>query len=168
MGILEDNLSALGRQFIDHAGNGFLISRDRVGAEDDRIVRLDRDLAVHVRRHPGESRHGFSLASRCDEHHLLRRIILHLIDLDQCILRYMQITELRRRGDDIHHAASLHHNLSAVLVRGVDDLLHAIHIGRECCDDQSCILMLRENMVECDTHRPLRLRKSSALRVRTV
>ena len=55
-----------------------------------------------------------------------------------------------------------------IFICRVDDLLHAVHIRSKRRDDQSCILMLRKNMIECDTHRSLRLCKSFSLRICTI
>ena len=45
MDILEDNLCTLHGKFVDNLGYCLLISRDRVGTENDRIIWLDRDLS---------------------------------------------------------------------------------------------------------------------------
>ena len=168
VGILEDDFRALCRKLVYHAGNRFLISRNGVGAEDDGVVRLDGHLAVYVRRHPGERRHGLSLAAGGDEHHFLRRIILHLVNLNQCVFRDIEIAKLGGRGDDIYHAPPLHNDFPSIFVSRIDNLLHAVHIGGKGRDDEPCILMLRKDMVKCDAHRALRLRKSAALGIRTV
>ena len=94
MDILENNLGSLHRQFVDDLGNCLFISGDRIGAEDDGIVRLDRDLLMDIGCHTGKCRHGLTLASGCDQNYLVVRIILHLIDLDQCVLRDLQIAKL--------------------------------------------------------------------------
>ena len=87
VGILEDNLRTLHGELVDNLGYCLLISRNRVGTENDRIIRLDRDLLVDICSHTGQSRHGLALASCRDQDCLLIRIILQLVDLDQCILR---------------------------------------------------------------------------------
>ena len=93
MDILENNLGALHGQLIDNLGNCFFISGDRIGTEDDGIVRFDGDLLVDIGCHTGKCRHGLTLASGCDQNYLVIRIILHLIDLDQSILRNLQISK---------------------------------------------------------------------------
>ena len=49
--ILENNLGTFHGKFVDNLGYGFLITRDRVGAEDDRIVRFDHDFLMNVGCH---------------------------------------------------------------------------------------------------------------------
>ena len=85
--ILEDNLRTLHGELVDNLGYCLLISRDRVGTENDRIIWLDRDLLVDICSHTGKSRHGLTLASCRDQDYLIIRVILDLVDLDQCILR---------------------------------------------------------------------------------
>ncbi len=48
MDILENNLCTLHGQFVDNLGNCLFISGNRIGAENDGIVRLDRDLLVDI------------------------------------------------------------------------------------------------------------------------
>ena len=67
MSILENNICPLLEELVDHMGNCFFISRDRVGTEDHGIARQDRDLFVQVCRHTGQCCHGLALASGGDQ-----------------------------------------------------------------------------------------------------
>ena len=155
VGILEDHVGPLLGELIDDLGDGFLISRNGIGAEDNRVSGHDSHFLVDVRRHPGQGRHGLSLASCGDEHCLLRRIVLQLVDLDQGLVGHIQVAQLLSCGDDVHHAPALHNHLPVILVGRVDDLLHAVHVGREGGDDDPCVLVLREEVVKGVSHRPL-------------
>ena len=62
--------------------------------EEDGVVTDYDYLLMDIGCHTGKCRHGLTLASGCDQNHLVVRIILHLIDLDQCVLRDLQIAKL--------------------------------------------------------------------------
>ena len=118
--------------------------------------------------HTGQSCHRFSLASGCDQNGLLRRIILKLVDLDQCLIRNIEISQFLCNLDDIHHASSLYDHLTVIFTCRIDDLLHTVYIWRKCCNDNSGIFMLCKNMIKCDTYRTLWLCKSWSLGIGTV
>ena len=123
---------------------------------------------MDIRRHPGKSRHGLTLASGRNQYRLFWRIVLQFVNLDKRVLRNIQVAKLRRGGDDIDHAPSFHDYLSAVLIGRIDNLLHPIHIRRKGGYDNSRIAVLRKQVVKGSSHRTLRLGKPCTLRVRTV
>ena len=147
MDILEDNLRTFHGKFIDNLGYSLLISRNRVGAENNRIVWFDRDLLVDVGCHTGKSRHGLTLASCCDQNHLIIRIILDLIDLDQSVFRNTQIPQFRRYGNNIDHTASLHCYLSSETICSIDDLLYTVYIGcKGRNNDPRCPVLVKQTV----------------------
>ncbi len=168
MSVREDNIRPFRRQLVDHSGHRLLVARDRVRTENHRIARHDRYLLMHIRRHAGQRRHRFSLAACRDQNSLLRRIILKLIDLDQCLVRYIQIPQFLGHLNDIHHAAPLNHYLAVIFAGRIDDLLHTVHIGRKGRNNDPRVLMFRENMVKSDPDRPLRLCETLTLRIGAV
>ena len=70
---------------------------------------------MHIRRHAGQCRHGFSLASRGDKNRLLRRVVPELVYLDQRLVRHVQISQFPGNLNDIYHAAPFYHHLAVVL-----------------------------------------------------
>ena len=56
-------------------------------AENNGITWLDGNLLVDACCHTGKCCHGLTLASGCDQYQLLIRVILHLVDLDQGLIR---------------------------------------------------------------------------------
>ena len=120
---------------------------------------------MHSGCHTGKSSHTFALTSRCDNDCFFIRVIFELFDIDQRIIRNIDITKLCGCINDIDHAASFDNNLTSVFISGIDDLLHTIHIGCKCRNDQSCIGMLRENIVKCHTDCSLRRGKARSFRI---
>ncbi len=94
MDILENNIRALFTELIDNIGDCFFISGNRMGAEHNQISRLNGYLLVNVRGHSGKRGHRLSLAARSNKNHLLVRIILHLVDVNQRVLRNIQVAKL--------------------------------------------------------------------------
>ena len=148
MYIFENHICALAHQFIDHTGNRFLISRNRMGTEYNGIIWLNGNFTVHAGCHAGQCGHGLSLASRCNDNRLFIRIIFQLIHINQNVIRQGNISQFRSDGYNIDHASSLNRNFSAKLVCRIDDLLHTIHIGCKCRNNNSCIFMLGKNVIQ--------------------
>lgn len=92
--------------------------------------------------------YGLSLASRCNDNRLFIRIIFQLIHINQNVIRQGNISQFRSDGYNIDHASSLNRNFSAKLVCRIDDLLHTIHIGCKCRNNNSCIFMLGKNVIQ--------------------
>ena len=141
MGILKNNICALAKQFIDDLGNRLLISRDRVGGENNRISRADGDLAVHVVGHTGQGCHTLALASGGDDHLLFIGIIFHLFQIHQSVFGNINALQLDGGIQNIHHAAAFHSYFTAKFIGCVDDLLYTIHIGCESRHKNSGIFM---------------------------
>ena len=141
-------------QLIDDLGDVLLVAGDRRCRDDDEIQRRDVDLLVVVHRHAGERTHRLALGTGRDEHDLLRRVLVHVLDVDDGVLRYLEIAQLQRRRDDVDHAASQNGDLSAVLCCHVDDLLDAVDIRGEGRDDDALALCLRKELVEGFTDLP--------------
>ena len=146
--ILADNISTLQQEFIDHGGDCLLVARDGAGGKDNRIVGADGHFAVHAVRHAAEGCHALALAAGGDDHGLLSRIIPELINVDQGIVRHVQNVEIGRGLDDIDHAAAFDDDLSAVFIGVIDDLLHAVHVGGKGCDDNACVCVIAENLID--------------------
>ncbi len=64
----------------------------------------------------------------------------------------MQTLQCRSGLYDVHHAPALHDYFSAELIRGINDLLHTVHIGCKGRNDDSRILVLRKETVEGPPH----------------
>ena len=128
MDILENNLRTLHGKLIDNLGYRFLISRNRIGTENNRIIRFDHYFLMDVCSHTGKSCHGFTLASCCDQHYLFIRVILNLIDLNQSLIRNAKVSKLCCSCDNIYHTASLYSYLPAKTICSIDDLLHTVNI----------------------------------------
>ena len=168
MNILEDNFCTLHGKFIDNLGYRFLISRNRIGTENNRIIRFNHDFLVDIRCHTGKRSHRFTLASCCNQHYLLIRIILNLIDLNQGLIRNAEISKLCCSSNNIYHAAAFHCNLTTKSICCIDDLLYTVYIRRKSRDNNSVCLIFIKEIIEYMSNRTLRHRKSTSLSICTV
>ena len=123
---------------------------------------------MHVGRHPGEGCHGLALTSGGDKNHLLVGIILHRLNINESVFRNVKIAKLRGCRDDVYHTPALDNHFSSIFISRIDDLLHTVHVGSECGDDNTGIFMLRKNIVEGFSHGALGHRKARPLRIGAV
>ena len=165
MHILEDDVRALHQQFVDDVRHGLFVAGDRVGREDDRVIPVDRDFLMLAARHAGERRHAFALGAGGDDGRFVCRIIPDLLNINQGVFRHLDVAQLFRDVDRRHHAAPLHDHLPSVLICGIDDLLHAVHIGRKGRDDDARVFVLRKDRVHRVTDGPFGGRVARPLRV---
>ena len=161
--ILENNLGPLHGKLVDYLGNSLLIAWDWMRAENNGIIWLDGNLLVDACCHTGKCCHGLTLASGCDQYQLVIRVILHLVDLDQGLIRNAKISKLCRCGDNIDHAAAFYRYLAAEAVCCIDDLLHTVYIGREGGNDNTCSLIFIEKVVKYMSYCTLRHGKARTL-----
>ncbi len=168
MRILEDDISALAVKLIHHLRYIFLISGNRMRREHNGVARLDLYLLVDAAGHAREGRHGFSLASRRDQNQLLIRVILHLLQGDQRILRNLDISQFLRCRDHVHHGPPFNHHPAVIFVGSIDDLLYPVHVRREGRNDQAAVCVFRKDRVKCESDRLLRGGISGPFRIRGV
>ena len=152
MNILENNLCTFHGQFINDTGHCFFITRNRVGTENNGITWFNGNFFMNICCHTGQSCHRFSLASGCDQNHLLIRVIFHFIDINQCVVRHIQIAKFRRCSNDIDHTSTFHNYFSSVFVSRVDDLLYTVYVRCERRNDDSCIFMLCKQIIKRFSH----------------
>ena len=163
MDILENNLRTLHGKLIDNLGYRFLISRNRIGTENNSIIRFDHYFLMDVCSHTGKSCHGFTLTSCCDQHYLFIRVILNLIDLNQSLIRNAKVSKLCCSCDNIYHTAALYCNLASETISCVNDLLYAVYIGCKSCNNDSCVLMVSKNIIKGLSYGTLRHGKARTL-----
>ena len=127
--ILVDDLGAQGQQAVDHLGDRLFVAGDGAGGDDDEIAGAHLDVAVAGLGHAGKRRQRLALAAGGDEHHLLRRVLVDLLNVDEDGVRHMQVAQLLGHLGVGDHAASAHRHLAARLDGQVDDLLDAVDVG---------------------------------------
>ena len=79
----------------------------------------------------------------------------------------MQVAEIRRDGHVAHHRTADEYDLATILVRGVDHLLHAVHMAGEAGDDDLA-RSLGKRLVKSRTDGGLRLDEAGNLGVRGI
>ena len=123
---------------------------------------------MHGRSHAGQSCHGLTLTSGCDDNCVFFLIILQQFDIDQCSLRNTDISKLLCGTDDVYHAAAFHHNLTSVLAGSVDHLLYTVYVGCECRDDDTVLSVLCKDRIKCLSNCLLRHGKTFTCGIRRI
>ena len=165
MYILGNDVGALHQELIDYCRNRLFVARNRAGRKDNGIAGADGHLSVHTVRHTAESGHALALASCCNDDGLFARIVFELIDVDQGVLRHIEHIKVGSCLDDIDHAAAFDHDLAAIFISMVDDLLHTVHVGREGGDNDARIRVVAEDLIDVSAHSLFGRGMSGALRI---
>ena len=142
MGIVHvfvNDLCAQGQKAVDHLGHGLFVAGDGAGRDNDKVSGTDLDGTVAGLRHTGQSGQRFTLAAGGDKDNLFRRVFVDLLDINQHIIRRMQIPQLPRHFGVGNHAAAIDGHLAAILNGQVNDLLDAVDVGSKGCHDNAAV-----------------------------
>ena len=110
---------------------------------------------MDIRSHSGKSRHGFTLASCCDQNNFFIRIIFYLVNFYQSIFRNTKISEFRSNGNDIDHASSFYSYFTSKFICSINNLLYTVYIRCKCRNDDSCIFVFIKKIIEYMSYRTL-------------
>src|ERR1700676_2581912 len=86
-GIVVVDKGAAAKHVVEHAEDGFFVSGDDAGGEDDGIVFIDGDEAVIINGDAGERRHGFGLAAAGENEQALGGEAAHLLGANDHAVR---------------------------------------------------------------------------------
>ena len=150
-GALVHHVRAELHQAVDHAEDRVLVARDQRGGQDDGVALADADPVVAV-GHAGQGCHGLALRTGGHQDQLVVRHVVHVLQVHQDALGYVQVAQLLRDGHVADHGAAHEADLAAVGGSGVEHLLHPVDVGGEGRDDDA-LLDLAEELFE---HRPNR------------
>ena len=143
--LVHDLRAELGEP-VDDAVHGVLVAGDEARGEDDGVALADLDLVLEV----GHAReHGHRLALRSGAHvdDPVVGKVERLLQVDEHAVGHLEVSEVGRDAHVAHHAAAHEGDLAAVGGRGIQDLLHAVHVAREAGDDDAA-LRLRDDALE--------------------
>ena len=104
--ILVDDFRPEAEQAVDDLGHGLFVAGDGPGRDDDKVVGPHLDLAVAGLRHARQRRERLALAARRDEDDFFRRVLVDLVDVDQDVVRRVQVAEFARHLGVGDHAAA--------------------------------------------------------------
>ena len=68
---LVNHVAAPLHQLVDHVAHSLFVAGDGPGGYDNKVVGSHLHLPVVGGRHPGQGRHGLSLAAGGDQHNLI-------------------------------------------------------------------------------------------------
>ena len=129
--------------FVDRA----LVAGNRRRREHDGVALVQLHLRVVAVGHPAQRRERLALRSGRDDHELVVAEVVDLARLDHQPGRQVDVPELAADADVLAHRAADERHLAVERRGGVDDLLHAVDVGREARHDDSP-LGAREDLLE--------------------
>ena len=150
-GFIND-LRAQQQQTVHHLGDHLFIAGDGGGGDDDEVAGAHTHVAVAGACHAGQSAQRLALTAGGDQHDLLRRIFVDLLQIDEHALRRMQVAQLQGHLGVVGHAPAGHRHLAAVFHRQVDDLLHPVDIGCKGCNDDALFVRPAEQVGKAVGH----------------
>ena len=165
---LVNDLRALLHQLVDHLGDKLFVAGNGRRGNYDEIHRGDSHLPVVAAGHSRKRRERLALRTCGADDQLLRGILVHVLDVDEHSLGYLDVIQLHCLGDDILHASAGNRDFSVVNGRLVDYLLNSVNITGECRDDYALSLSRIEQVLEAFANGTLRLCVARALGVRAL
>ena len=154
-------------EVVDRLADALFVAGDRRRADHDRVARVDLHARMVAHRHARERRHRLALRARRDDHDLVRRVFVDLLEPDHPLLRNVQVAELRRIVHHVRERAAEERDAAAEADRLIHDLLDARHVRRERRDDDAP-RRAREDVRERFADDALRRRVPGTFRVRRV
>ncbi len=163
-GVLVDHLGPLAVELVDDVVHGIFVAGHGGGGDDDPVAGLDLHLPVGGKGDAEEGGHGLALAAGGDDADLVLGQGLDVVQVHEHALGDLCIAQLRGHLQGVFHAPAGDGDFSPVAGGHVDDLLDAVHVGGEGCDDDA-LLTAPEEGVEAVAHGPLRTGVAGALHV---
>ena len=129
---------------VDHAEDGFFISGDHAGAEDNLIAFFDPRMAVLADRRSRERRKRLSLTAGDDHGALGSRQALDIAGAQQKAVGDAEQAQIVRQLTGGLHAAPDERHLPAALERQVEDLLDTMRGRGKATDENSPAAVLEQ------------------------
>ena len=162
--IAVDHTRAQLHELVDDLVDLVLVARDQGAGQNHRVEFVDGDIAVVAVGDTAQGGHRLALGAGAHVDELVVLHIMGLLQVDDGVFRQTQVAQIGCDGHVAHHGTADEHNLAAVLVSGVDDLLHAMHVAGEAGHDDLAG-RLRERLVKGRTDGGLRLDEARHLGV---
>ena len=116
----------------------------RRAGEDDGVALLDVHEVVVALGDPAQRRHRLALAAGGDQHLALGGEVGEVLGVDHDARRDVEVAEVLGDAHVAHHGPTDVPDLAAVRDRGVEDLLHAVHVGGEAGDDDPLVAVVED------------------------
>src|SRR6476469_9539907 len=147
---LVHDVGAEAHEAVDDAVDGVLVAGDEAAREQHRVAGADVDAVLAV-RHPREGGHRLTLGAGADEDELVVTQAVDPLDVDEDAVGHLEVAELGGDAHVAHHRPADHGDLASGRLRGVEHLLHAVHVAAEAGDDDPS-LGVPEDLVDgrCD------------------
>ena len=149
------HLRAVAQEAVDHPVDVELVARDGMAGQDDRVVLAHLQPPVLARGHEPEGGHRLALGAGRDDADLLRRQLVHVLDVDQRGIGDAERAQVTGQAHVLpHRHAERGHDPAAGDGR-VGDLLDAVDVAGEAGRDDAPAPLLGEQRPQDRSHRAL-------------
>ena len=124
------NVSAAQAQGVDDFENRAFVARNCRAGQNHRIVFFKRNETVFVARHFRQRGHRLALRSCHQDAQFFVGEIFDFFDVENR-LRRLEITQFLRDIANVEHRTACEGNATPVKLRDIENLLHAMNVGRE-------------------------------------
>src|SRR5262249_17769634 len=126
-GVVVIDESAAAEHVVEHAEDGFFVSGNDAGGEDDGVIFVDGDEAMVVNGNARKGRHGLGLRAAGEDEKAAGVEAANVLGTDDHAIGNLQDAERMRDFDVIDHAAADERNFAPHASGDVDDLLDAVN-----------------------------------------
>ena len=130
-----DHTSAKLHQLVDDLVHAMLVARNQGARKNDSVEFVDGDVAMIAVGDTAKRGHRLALGTGAHVDELVVLHIMGLLQVDDRVFRKSQVAQIRSDGHVANHGTAHEHHLATVLVGGVDNLLHTVHMAGEAGHD---------------------------------
>ena len=118
-------------QLVDDLVHAMLVAWNQGARKNDRVEFVDGDVAMVAVGDAAKCGHRFALGTSAHVDELVILHVMSLLQIDDRVFRKPQVAQIRSNGHVANHGTAHEHHLAAILVSGVNNLLHAVHMAGE-------------------------------------
>ena len=139
-----DHAGAKLHQLVDDLVHAMLVAWNQGARKNDSVEFVDGDVAMVAVGDTAKRGHRLALGTGAHVDELVVLHVMGLLQVDDRVFRKSQVAQIRSDGHVANHGTAHEHHLATVLVGGVDNLLHAVHMAGEAGHDD-----LARSLGEC-------------------
>ena len=122
-------------QLVDDLVHAMLVARNQGARKNDRVEFVDGDVAMVAVGDTAKRGHRFALGTSAHVDELVVLHVMSLLQVDDRVFRKPQVAQIRSNGHVANHGTAHEHHLAAILVSGINNLLHTVHMAGEAGHD---------------------------------
>ena len=154
-------------KMVDGTRNKLFVTGNRSCRNNYCITGHNTNFFVVIHCHTSQGTHRFALATGGDDYDLVSSVIVGFININQYAFRNIEITKFHSNINYVNHAATDYSNFAFVLHCTINNLLDAVHVGREGCYDDA-VACVTEFIIKSLTNHFFTLGEAGAFCISTI